>query len=398
MAGGSTVIHKRWSGPVRVAVATVLVTACAGAPPAGAPTQSPVATSSLPAASTATAGTVPTVPAESAKPTRPTATTPGIVPSTDGAPSPVVLPEGELVGGIPDSVLKSTRTLWPPEAYGGFDEPDWETYELVLETPDELVFVDGRTGELTGTVPRPGNFQINIVIATPDSVWITDHDAGLAIRLDRETGEEVARIEIGGRAVSLLKTDLGLWAGAFHTYPSSVVLIDPTTNTLGRRIEMGAFPNYGMGSLWFGRREQADPDIVRRVDSSTGEEISRFPLNGAQGCYIGGSFPDAVWSWCFDPPPARTVMTRLDLEGGRVVTTLEVGEGLVGVASGRSWFSAGAADGLPDRLVAVDNSTNQVVAVYAFTSGFPHLAIVGDVLWTLDGSVGELRRFSLDDL
>ncbi len=304
--------------------------------------------------------------------------------------------------------LQDAIGFWPPEAYGGWDEPADEGYELVIETPDELIVLDGRSGVVLHTLERPQVAQINAVLVTADSVWLTDHDAGAVLRLDREAGRTVARIEIGAgsgaRAVSLLETDEGIWAGSGHIFPESVVLIDPQTNTVGRRIEAGAYPGYGAESLWFGRDEaRSTTSGIRRVDPSTGDILATFDLNGADGCYVGGSFPDAVWSFCYPPPPGQTTAGRLDLQANEVVATVPLGGAgsLIGVAEGSSWFLVDASRDMPSRVLRVDNATNVVERAFALTAApppFDMATVIADSLWIIDVEAGELRKVPLADL
>lgn len=228
-------------------------------------------------------------------------------------------------------------------------------------------------------------------------MWVTDHDAGIVVRIDRESGEEGERIDIGGRAVSLLETEEGVWAGSGHDAIWSVKLIDPATNDVTRTLERGALPGYGLGSFWFGRNQFDQSGTVRRVDPVSGEDLAEIPLASAkEGCYIGGAYPEAAWGFCF-LPNEPTIATRLDLGAGKVAATvpLDGDGGLLGVAGEYSWFDSGGLGVLPYRLLRVDNATNQVDRVYAEPG---EVAIVGEVLWMLDREAGELRTVPLGDL
>ncbi len=267
---------------------------------------------------------------------------------------------------------------------------------LILETPESIGVLDLRSVTVTATVPRPDVSQINAALFASDSIWVTDHDGNAVLRLDAETGRTLARVEIEGQAVSLLDTEEGVWAGS-DVYPASVSLIDPATNRTVRKLELGAFPAYGLGSLWFGRNEIEVSTAVRRVDPVTGDVLSTIEMvGGQQGCYVGGSFPDAAWSWCFERL-RDTVPVRLDVETNKTVATVELGSGggLIGVAGDTSWFFADPKNGLPPRLVRVDNETNAIDRVYVN----PVWSTIAEgKLWLVDAKAGELQSIALDDL
>lgn len=270
--------------------------------------------------------------------------------------------------------------------------------ELVVETPNALLVLDASSGIVTEEIPLPELPQINGMLLTADSLWVLDHDNGKVVRVDRGSADVVAEIDIGGRAVSLLATPEGIWAGSAHVVPESVSLIDVETNDITRRIELGAFPIYADDHLWFGRDQTGWDSTVRKVDPRTGEVVGSIDLDGAEGCYLGGRFPDAVWSWCFDPPPDDTDVTRLDVEGLGVSATQPLGAAgsLVGVHEEHSWFSAEPADGSL-RLVKMNNASNVVETVYSRGSVVP-ITMHDGALWFLDPEGGTLGRLRLTDL
>lgn len=268
---------------------------------------------------------------------------------------------------------------------------------FAAETPQSILVVDS-TGTVTETIPIPSVPQINGWLLTEDSLWVLDHDRGVVLRVDRASGEVVADIPIGDRAVNLVGTPEGIWAGSAHGLPEYVSLIDPDTNQVLRTIELGAFPVFDGDHLWFGRDETGWDVTVRQVDPATGAILASIDLRGAEGCYLGGRFPDVVWSWCFDPPPDDTEATRLDLDASAVAASVPLGAagGLVGVHENTSWFVAEPPDGSP-RLVKIDNAANAIVATYALASDTP-LTIHDGALWMIDKEAGTLTRLELADL
>ena len=317
----------------------------------------------------------------------PSAGDPSRAPSASAQePGATQLPAGALVGESRDARLREATTI-------GFMGD-----ELVAEIGDALLVLDPASGRVIDEVAFPDLPRINGTLLTGDSLWLLDHDHGKVVRVDRESGEVEAEVEIGGRAVSLLATPDGIWAGSAHILPESVSLIDTDTNEIVRRLELGAFPVYDDGYLWFGRNETGWASTVRKVDPDTGEIVASIDLDGAEGCYLGGRFPDVVWSWCFEPPPNDTDVTRLDVDALAVaaIQPLGAGGGLLGVYEDTSWLGAEPADG-SRRLLKVDNATNAVEAVYSSDHVMP-ITIHDGALWMIDTDAGALRRIDLADL
>lgn len=316
-------------------------------------------------------------PADVERPSAPV-TTPEATEAAAVFPRSEPLPDGIEVSGLPEELLRGTIAI------GRFGQ------ELALETEDEVVIFDLQSMAAVATFALPDVPQINGILLTADSLWVLDHANGRVIRIDRATGEEVATIEIGGKTVSLVETEDGIWAGSAHTFPEAAALIDPASNAVVRRLEVGAFPARGDRTLWFGRDSSGMDGTVREIDPTSGEVRTSIDLDGADGCYVGGSLPAVAWAWCFDPPPDDTQLTRLDMSSGTVasVINLEGGGGLVGVDGDRSWFFSDLG------LLVVDNATNEVLAVYAVPPEDPY-AIVDGVLWRIDRERGVMLRHDM---
>lgn len=308
------------------------------------------------------------------------------VSSTSAPATPVEaqpLPEGDVVAGLDSELLGATSGIWV------FRD------EFAFETADTVAIFDIGSRQVVATVPLPEVEQINGVSVSEDSVWVLDHDAGRVVRVDRSTGEEVAAIDIGGRAVSLLQSPHGIWAGSARVLPEYVSLIDPASNEIVRTVELGAFPKYADGHLWFGRDETGGDFTVRKVDPESGSIVESIDLDGAEGCYVDGEFPDVVWSWCFEPPPdPETVATRLDVSGMAVSATVPLGGagGLVGVTQKHSWFFADRDGEIV--LLRLSNDTNAVDAAFGIGPTDPY-AIADGFLWVIDRAQGELRVIPL---
>ena len=295
------------------------------------------------------------------------------------------LPEGTLIGTLPSDLA---------EPLGLHVLADG----LAVETVAEIALLRTDSSEVTERIRLPEVAQVNALLLTQDSLWVTDHDNGAVIRVDRATSDELARIELPrGRAVSLVEADGLIWAGGGHELPEFVMGIDPATNEPVRTIEQGAWPTSDGEFLWFGRDADHVASTVRKVDPGSGDVVSDIDLAGAEGCYVGGSLPDVMWSWCFEPWPDNTVAARLEPAAARVAAEVPLGGsgGLIGVADGSSWFFADRSDGLV--LLKVPNETNEITDAWALSASSAWV-IHKDTLWLLDLEDHTLTRLALEEL
>ena len=219
---------------------------------------------------------------------------------------------------------------------------------------------------------------------TDDGIWLPNMNVGgppAVARLDTDTMEQTAVIELGGEAGAFppdaqatAPSAEGIWVAL--AYQRAVALIDPVTNTVVRRIEVDGAP-YSLAvdgeSLWIADFENS---AVLRIDTATGEELLRTSVvSGPLEIAIGF---DSVWVADHDTP----YVFRLDPMTGEVAAMIWVGGyPFVTIGFGSVW--AGSQNDL--QVSRIDPATNEVVATIPMPEHTQDLAVAGDSVWAVAG-------------
>lgn len=218
------------------------------------------------------------------------------------------------------------------------------------------------------------------------SIWIIapDQELGHVHRIDPTTDEIVASIAVPDRCQSMGATPEGIWVCTVD----GLTRIDPETNALADTIPARlatAFHRmpYGAGSLWaFGTTAFA-PDVVLRVDPSTGT-VMQIPLGHTAGSMAFGL--DALWV----TSPTDDLLLRIDPTTNEVETWVEGldGAGTVSVAEHGVWVALHADPDASVELDApavarVDPGSRSVVASIAIGDG-QHVGESGAITATDD--------------
>jgi streptogramin lyase len=234
---------------------------------------------------------------------------------------------------------------------------------------------------ISGIRPFPTDFPalLGVAPAAYGSWWVTNGSEGgeppRVRRLDPETFEVTEVIELGGEtgvfppdADGAAVSKNGVWVGLASQ--EAVVLVDPKTNKVARRIEVDATP-YRMledgDNLWisdFGNSQ------VLRVDLKTGEEEFRVSIPSVTEMRIG---PEGFWVVEHDG-----FVTRLDPETGEQLARVEVG-GRPGVTLGLGSVWAGSDD--EKTLSRIDPMSNEVIATIDLPSNGKDAVIADGSVW-----------------
>lgn len=253
-----------------------------------------------------------------------------------------------------------------PSASDVAAEPDWSAL------PDLGAMV-------TATAPITAAFPGRYTSATDDGLWIPNGNAGApaaVVRLDRDTLEVTAVIDLGGQAGAFppdaeatAPSANGIWVTL--GFQRAVALVDPQTNTETRRIAVDGNP-YGLvedgQSLWvvdYG-------GLVLKIDIATGDELVRVRnVPGPTGVAVGmGSI------WVADHDLGNIV--RLDPATGDVLATIQVGRRAgVTIGFGSVWARSDDAG----TVSRIDPATNEVAATISMPTNPADLEIVGDSVW-----------------
>ncbi len=267
-----------------------------------------------------------------------------------------------------------------------------------------------------------------------DSVWVNAEVDGTVERIDPDTGEIVATIDVGRTPLKLQPADGRMWVRTADRY----VAIDPATNTVTAELakaDVGQFANRAWavdGGLWI-----CDGTQVHRYDPTTVELVAT--IDTGVDCGQVYATDDLVVAWnynedfgqsgttvaTFIDPVTNAVLAGValpaDVEPPIVLTDVvffpgDMGSSAVVVdratwdvvatpAMGRSTrCSMCAYDGSAIYVSTADSNGREVLVVDATTFavtdtiatiGANSLAVTDGSLWVVDGVFGVLQRFDV---
>jgi glutamine cyclotransferase len=228
------------------------------------------------------------------------------------------------------------------------------------------------------------------VLLAFDSVWATRTDG--VTRAFAATGTIRAVIDVGAHPVRMLATDDALFVSVGGT--GKVVRVDPASNRVTDSLDIGPAPGalaVADGLIWV--LEHTSRSIVR-VDPATMTVVDRTPVDFVPWSIATTS--RSVWvtdRWGaklheFDPRTAGPIRT-IEVPDGKPAGSMDFGAGVI--ASGdRLWV----ADSV--RVWSFDPGTGQFA--HGVAPPWPEVAVHGDAMWVVGGSVSSLQRWDPDTL
>jgi streptogramin lyase len=197
------------------------------------------------------------------------------------------------------------------------------------------------------------------------SVWVTSAGYGTLSRIDPETGEVAAEIEVGRGAVDVaadersgavwvaglyLSKDYGGYDSPAYSEARKLSRVNPETNRVAAEIPIRAGSSNGgaqsvaagEGAVW----TQSGDGRLSKVDPATNEVVAAVPL-GHYSSHLtisGGSV------WATVQVSSATRLVRVDPRTGRVVGSEDLGPvstggyGRLVAGGGYIWFVSGAGE------------------------------------------------------
>jgi peptide/nickel transport system substrate-binding protein len=279
---------------------------------------------------------------------------------------------------------------------------------------------DGGLELETALKDRPGASAVGF-----GSLWVTQPDRGVVVRLDLEDGSITDTIQVGSVPSAVAVGEGAVWVT--NEGDGTISRIDPDSNEQSAVLQAGSAPSgiaVGDGSLWV-----ADSVGVSlyRIDPISGDTQS-VPLSGLpnsvsftpEGVWVStspsgaaridGSNPDLTLEADVGGGPTAVLyafgsiwvanhldgsVTRVRASTGGVEATIPTrdGAGSLAAAGGRVWVG----NELDDSLSVIDPSTNAVERTISVGAGASSLAASGDGIWVAVGaSASEHRGGTLD--
>jgi YVTN family beta-propeller protein len=316
-----------------------------------------------------------------ATPTSPSATSSTAIlesPSASATVSPgpsTSIPAGARIDG--------RIAVGPPVAPRWFAADDTS---LWVHQPTSLVRVDLATSAVTGQIPLPWQ-EYGYDTTGAGSVWQTDNENDVLVRIDPITRKVVTRIPVAAAPAGVAVTQGSVWVANEHN--GSVQRIDPATNKVVATIPVGPIaPNgpqimtAGPGGVWVGIQHTGENV---RVDAATNRVGLRVPLDGpvasdGKQVWIGvDSGPDGMSQVVRIDPVSGKVITAVDLDGADAVNGLAVGLGSV-------WATADGA------LTRIDAATGRMLGRLDLGGDGGNVVVAGGAVWVAaDGHQYVLR-------
>jgi streptogramin lyase len=287
---------------------------------------------------------------------------------------------------------------------------------------------------------RAANADLNVVLqrgasqinAGFGSVWVSEEQGGTVARVDPDSGEVLARIDVGENPLKSQPADGKMWVRARDEY----VRIDPATNTVDARLakaDVGPSANRNWaldGTMWI-----CDGRTLHRYDPTTIEPVTSIDI--PIDCDYVYATPDLVVVWVYDDDPSlaadpATVMIDpatnevlatialpvdvlapavfddrvffaghetptavvVDRSTWTVASTHDLGRGTGGggiVSDGESIFVP--TDDAPfNDVLVVDADTYEIVETIE-PLDVNHVALLDGSLWSTDGTFDVAQRF-----
>src|SRR3954469_19095834 len=297
----------------------------------------------------------------------------------DGGTSLVAL--GENSAGVLDAgsgrLLDHTRVGSSPSAVVATKDTVWVTNN----DDDSVSRIDIATGQVSQTSDVGSSPAA--VAAGGGSIWVANSGAGTISRIDPDTGRIRQTIKAGSGPSGLAFDHGVLWVvdttggGLFRIHPGD----GAGTAELVARVGVGPTSVAARGDqLWV---SSSGSGTVVQVDPATGDVLPPVNVgNDPRGIALVG---DSLWV----TNNLDGTVTRVSL-ATKATETTRVGAGPVAVAGSQNAIWVAANDGRT--VTRIDPRTNHIVSA-APTSGAPTaLALAGDRLWLATASNPALHR------
>ena len=176
-----------------------------------------------------------------------------------------------------------------------------------------------RTADAGLNVPIPAAAHLNSGF---DSVWVSDQASNQVNRVDTDTGEIEAVIDVGSRPFRLQPADGRMVVRTADAYE----FIDPATNTVTSTLlksDVGPAANRGWavdGALWI-----CDGQRLHRYDPTTLEAITTIELGF--DCGFVHATDDVVSAWTYNEDPGQSganVAAFIDPASNSVPATIDL--------------------------------------------------------------------------
>jgi ABC-type transport system substrate-binding protein/DNA-binding SARP family transcriptional activator len=240
-----------------------------------------------------------------------------------------------------------------------------------------LIDPDGnRITESYGVGRGPG-----AVVAGGGSIWVANTLEGTVTRIDRESDQSVT-IPVRGAPVALAFGAGSLWVADGEA--RSVAQVDPGTNTVEQRIDVGNAPSavaFAGGALWVASGVDG---TLHRIEVGRARHTRAIPLDSNPTAMASGA--GALW---VASEEAGTV-SRIEPRSGTAVETIPVGNGPSAIATGED--AVWVVSRYSGTLSRIDPATNAVSWTFHVGDDPTAVAAGAGAVWVAGGEDGTVAR------
>jgi YVTN family beta-propeller protein len=245
---------------------------------------------------------------------------------------------------------------------------------------DSVGLIDLDTGDVIARVEvgdRPGGVAVG-----DGSVWVTNSGSGTVTRIDPATSAVINDVPVGIEPSGIAFGYGQLWVA--NGPDATVSRIDPATNTEVQKIDVDSGPTgvaAGLGSVWVTNKLD---DTVTRIDPGTGRTEKTIDVgDGPTDIAVGYG---AVW---VTNQHASTV-SKIDPGANTATGAVNVGNGPLGITTrGRAVWVANSLD---DTVSRIDPKTQSVEDTIPVGSGPSDVTWSDGALWVTNESEGTLSK------
>jgi sugar lactone lactonase YvrE len=268
-------------------------------------------------------------------------------------------------------------------------------------TADEPVLPEPITADGAERVKLEDRLQTELKIENggPDwmvsafgSLWVKTDD-GTVLRLDPDTGKEIAQIVAGPFDEPLCQglgaSDDAIWACPAIGEPGgTVVRIDPDANEIVSTLKVRKIPDQGRivsaaGRVWL---LTEGGERLTGVDLKSEKTASELRLG--ETCTDLVAAGDTLWAFC----PIEGHVLRIDAAAAKVTAEGDFAGARTGAVSGDLWV------GFEDGLAQVDPATLEIVALYDASPAFGgRVYATDDEVWAREEGGNFLTRIDPDE-
>jgi YVTN family beta-propeller protein len=248
----------------------------------------------------------------------------------------------------------------------------------------QILHVDPDTNAVVATIREAGFGEFGNVRLGSGSVWVTSFANDTVYRIDPDTHEVVAEIEVGANPEGLLVTDEAVWVANHRG--GSISQIDPASETVVATLSFGPEGPSGPknilmlgGHLW---TPVPNMGSVVRLDPANGEVVKTFPFPEPLDSLVADG--DTVYVF------AGNGLSSIDPATNEVTRLGELPEPLpAAFADGSAWAVSGT------DLWRLDAATFAPIESWRVADRdmyFPAVAIDDGSVWLAFGDDGWLTR------